>query len=131
VRPALGRLLIASDDVTGAPGAAVLSDGLWRARFGADPGIIGSRILLDDESYTVVGVMPRGFAFPSRDTELWTATRFNPDNYADRTDSWLIAVARLKRGVTLEQARSEMRLIAAQLEREYPKDNARMSAIVT
>jgi putative ABC transport system permease protein len=130
-RPALGRVLLASDDLAGAPGAVVLSEGLWKGRFGADPGILGTKILLDDESYTVVGVMPRGFDFPTRDTELWTATRFNEENYADRTDSWLLAVARLKRGVTLEQARSEMRLIAAQLEREYPKENARLSATVT
>jgi predicted permease len=130
-RPALGRLLLASDDLEGAPGAAVLSDGLWRARFGEDPGILGRKILLDDEAYTVVGVMPRGFAFPARDTELWTATRFDKNALADRSDAWLLAVARLKRGVTLEQARSEMRLLAAQLEREYPKENARLSATVT
>ncbi len=130
-RPALGRLLIASDDGDGAPGAVVLSHGLWRARFGADPAILGSKVLLDDESYTVVGVMPRGFAFPTRDTELWTATRFDKIALQDRSDAWLLAVARLKRGVTLDQARSEMRLIAEQLEREYPKDNARASATVT
>jgi predicted permease len=130
-RPALGRLLLAADDVAGAPGAVVLSDGLWRRRFGADPAILGRKVLLDDEPYTVAAVMPRGFDFPTRDTELWTATRFSADDYADRTDSWLQAVARLKRGVTLEQARGEMRLIAAQLEREYPKENARMSATVT
>jgi putative ABC transport system permease protein len=130
-RPSLGRLLLASDDLAGAPGAVVLSDGLWRRRFGADPGILGRKVLLDDEPYTVAGVMPRGFAFPARDTELWTATRFTKDNYTDRTDSWLLAVAKLKRGVTLEQARAEMRLIAAQLEQEYPKENARMSSTVT
>jgi predicted permease len=130
-RPAMGRLLLASDDLTGAPGAVVLSDGLWKGRFGADPGILGRKVLLDDEAYTVVGVMPRGFDFPTRDTELWTATRFDENALADRGDGWLLAVARLKRGVSLAQARSEMRVIAAQLEREYPKENARQSATVT
>src|ERR1700687_1799684 len=63
-RPALGRPLLASDDRAGAPGAVVLSDGLWRGRFGADSGVLGRKVLLDDEPYTVIGVMPRGFDFP-------------------------------------------------------------------
>jgi putative ABC transport system permease protein len=130
-RPALGRLLLPSDDLAGAPGAVVLSDGLWRGRFGADPGILGRKVLLDDEAYTVAGVLPRGFDFPTRDTELWTATRFDKIALQDRNDPWLLAVAKLKRGVTLEQARGEMRAIAAQLEREYPKENAQQSATVT
>lgn len=130
-RPALGRVLLASDDLAGAPGAVVLSDGLWKGRFGADPGILGRKVLLDDEPYTVVGVMARGFDFPTRDTELWTATRFDENALSDRSDAWCLGVARLKSGVTLEQARSEMLLIAAQLEREYPKENVRSSATVT
>jgi len=129
-RPALGRSLVASDNRAGAPGAVILSDGLWRTRFGGNTGILGRKILLDDEPFTVVGVMPRGFDFPTRDAELWTAIRLNEQNYADRGDTWLYAVAKLKRGVALEQARNEMRLISAQLERAYPKENARVEAMV-
>src|SRR5262249_12007629 len=127
-RPALGRLLVGSDDAPGAPGAAVLSDSLWQGRFGADPGIVGSKILLDDEPFTVVGVMPRVFDYPTRNTDLWTATRFTKENYEDRSDSWVLGVARLKRGVTLEKARAEMTVIAAQLGREHPKEDGRGTA---
>ncbi|HEV8118214.1 MAG TPA: ABC transporter permease, partial [Thermoanaerobaculia bacterium] len=130
VRPALGRTLLGSDDAAGAPGAAVLSDSLWRSRFGADPAIVGGKVLLDDEPFTVVGVMPRGFDFPNRDTEIWTAMRLRKENYEDRSDAWLQGVARLKRGVTVEEARAEIQTIHAQLAREHPREDGRVGVTV-
>ena len=130
VRPALGRLLLASDDAAGAPGAAVLSDSLWRSRFGADPAVVGAKILLDDEPFTVVGVMPREFDFPNRETEIWTATRLRKENFEDRTDAWLQGVARVKRGVTLEHARAEIQAIHAQLSREHPREDGKVGVTV-
>jgi putative ABC transport system permease protein len=130
-RPALGRAFIAADDQEGAPGTLLLSHGLWRRRFGGDPGVLGRKVILDDAPYTIIGVMPRDFHFPSRTAELWTATRFAAQSFEDRTDRYLSGVARLDRGVSLEQARAEMRLVTAQLEREHPKENAGMRATVS
>jgi predicted permease len=130
VQPELGRLFDAADDREGAAGTALLSHRLWKARFGGDPGVLGRKVILNDAAYTIIGVMPRAFNFPSRNAELWTAKRFAETDFADRTDTYIYSVARLKRGVSVEQARAEIRLIAAQLERAYPKGTDRMGANV-
>jgi predicted permease len=129
-RPALGRIFTAADDQAGAPGTLLLSHGLWNRRFGGDPAVVGRKVLLDDSAYTVVGVMPRGFHFPSRDTELWTTMRLEARDFEDRGDTYLQAIGRLKRGVSLAEARADMRLVAARLERQYPKENERVGATV-
>jgi putative ABC transport system permease protein len=128
--PALGRLFSVDDDRAGAPGTLVLSDALWRGQFAADPAAIGRSVLLDDEPFTIIGVMPRDFAYPSRETRFWIPTRFAEEQFQDRTNSWLKVVARMRPGVPLESARAEMRGVAAALERAYPKDNAKNGATV-
>jgi putative ABC transport system permease protein len=127
VQPLIGRGFTPEDDQPGAAGTVILSHGLWLARFGGDPAVLGRRLVLDDEPYQVVGVMPPDFRFPTRAAQLWTATRFQQEAYEDRTNTYIYAIGRLKPGVSLEQARAEMRLIAAQLERTYP-ENAKTSA---
>ena len=74
--------------------------------------------------------MPREFRFPSSEAQLWTPLRFTEQNYVDRGDNWMIAVGRLRSAVTVEQARAEMELIAAQSRQQYPKENANVSAAV-
>src|SRR6185295_2181646 len=74
--------------------------------------------------YTIIGVMPPTFYFPSRDKQLWTALRFREEDYADRTNSYIEAVGRLAPGFTFEQARTELALQAARLARDYPRTNA-------
>ena len=108
----------------------VLSDGLWRAKFGGNRDILGRTVVLDDVSHVIVGVMPQGFEFPTRDVAFWAPLRFPEGALSDRTDTYLDVVARLRDGVSLDDARSEMRVIAAQLERAYPKENAQTSATV-
>ncbi len=129
-RPALGRVFSAADDQEGAPGTLLLSDGLWKGRFGADPGVVGQKVLLDGEPCVIIGVMPRDFHFPRRDAKLWTAMRFSGEDYGDRTNRYIFGVARLKRGVSLEQARAEMGLVTAQLAHAYPKENAGAGATI-
>ena len=124
VSAALGRVFTLQDDRDGAPGTVVLSDSLWRDAFGGDPGVLGRKVLLDDEPFTVIGVMPRDFYFPNRTALLWTPVRFAPSNYEDRNDNWVYGVARLNPGVTLEKARAEMNTIAAQMQNAYPKELA-------
>src|SRR4029077_5419981 len=113
VQPALGRTFTPDDDRPGAPRTVLLSDQLWRGRFGADPNITGRTVILDSLPYTVVGVMPRGFCFPSRDTQIWISARFGEDDFADRTNNYIRVLAKLRRGVTLQAAQSEMHAVAA------------------
>ena len=110
----------------GAPGY-----GLWQRRFGGDPAVLGRKVLLDDAPYEVIGVMPRAFLFPNRETQAsGSPMRFDENDFADRDNNYLRAVARLKHGVPLERARAEMQVVAAQLERAYPKENARQGITI-
>lgn len=121
VQPSLGRWFMPEEDRRGAAGAVILSDGLWRRAFGADPGVIGTRVRLDPEVFVVVGVMPAGFYYPDRETQLWVPARLPPDE--DRDNNWLGVVARLEPRVTLQEARNQMDAVMASLERAYPKEN--------
>jgi predicted permease len=130
VRPALGRVFAVADDVKGAPGTLLLSDRLWRLRFHADPAVVGRKVILDDEPFVVIGVMPPDFYFPTREVTFWAPFRFGPQDFQVR-DNWYLRVAgKLRRGVSLRQARAEMQLIASQLAREHPKENRHTSATV-
>ncbi len=119
IRPVLGRSFVASDDRKGAPGTVILSYRMWQNDFGGDPGVLGQHIDLDNAPYTVIGVMPREFLFPSSDAALWTTMRFDESNYEDRNDNWIYAVGRLRPGVTLEQARAEWAVLAARSAKQY------------
>src|SRR5262249_37968991 len=123
VSPLSGRVFTEADDRADAPRVALLSHELWRRRFGAEAGIIGQAIRLDDQSYTVVGVMPPGFNFPNKETELWTPIAFNAEAANARNSFYLSVIARLNPGVTLERAQSESDVIARNLARAFPQSN--------
>jgi predicted permease len=129
-RPLLGRLFSREDHAAGAPATLLLSEGVWRGRFGGDPGVVGRKVLLDEKPFTVIGVMPRRFQFPSRDTEIWAPMQLSEDDANDRTNAYFTVVAKLKPGVSIEASRSEMRVIAEQLERAYPKENVKLGVTV-
>src|SRR4029079_9585966 len=76
--------------------AAVLAFGLWQSQFGGDPSVLGRTILLNGAPHTVIAVMPRGFFFPNRDIEIWTALNFNEAALADRSNSYIEGVGRLR-----------------------------------
>lgn len=131
VRPILGRTLLRDDNQPGDDHVVVLSSGLWKRRFGSDPGVIGRNITLNDEPYTVVGVMPTSFN-PDGYGDLWLPSAWgvpvhpllpNQDPRSLRDRHYIDAWARLKPGVTLQQAREEMAAIAARLEKQYPDSN--------
>jgi predicted permease len=125
VQAALGRLFNNEEDKPGAPPLVVLSHELWRNRFGSDPGIINQSIKLSGRTYTVIGVMPSGFMFPSL-VDCWTPLgplTGHPEWQSRGNYPGLDGVARLKPGVTLEQARAEMDAIAMRLEQQYPDTN--------
>jgi predicted permease len=130
VQAALGRIFADGEDSERAAPTVILSHSLWRTVFGGDPNILGRKMVLDDVVYTVIGVMPPAFRFPRRDVELWVPLVISPEDYEDRNNNELYAVARLKPGATLESARSEMDVLAAQSRAQYPKENENTSATV-
>ncbi len=121
VPPLFGRVFTREE--TGRERLVVLSHGLWTSSFGGDPNVIGKAMRLDGAPYTVIGVMPATFQFPSRTVDAWTPLALREDDFADRNDNYLEVVARLRPGVTDEQARREMALVSGRLEREHPKEN--------
>ena len=130
--PVLGRPLAPENEVDGRHRVAVLSDGLWRRRFGADPDIVGKMIPMDGGPYDVVGVMGAGFAYPvgaTRPTELWVPYVVPPDERVRTPGSFSIylqSVARLKPGVSIDDAQANLDQIALALQQEHPdwnKDN--------
>lgn len=121
VRPMMGRPF--TDDLDGAPATVLVSYALWQQEFGGDASIVGRPVRLDGEVYTVIGVMPRDFNFPSRGAQLWTAMRFVPADFVDRNNNYLQGIARLRRDVSVDAARTEMSMLAARLQRQYPKEN--------
>ena len=119
----------AFDDSDGEPGrhlVVVLSHALWSTRFTADPSIVGRDISINGSPYRVIGVMPAGFGFPSAEVQAWAPFVITPQTAQQRRAHFLRPIARLKDGVTIEQARSDMTAIAAALEREYPDTNTQM-----
>src|SRR5688572_25060292 len=122
-RPAaLGRVLTESDVNAEGERPIVISDRIWRTRFGASPDVLGQTISLDDRAYVIVGVMPPDFYFPSRNRDFWRTLRLgNAESDSDRGNNYLAVIGRLKDGVSIEDARAEMDLIAAQLAQAYPK----------
>jgi predicted permease len=127
---ALGHVYTQADWVPGFVDGVVISDGLWRRLFGTDPHIIGRRIRVDEDGYTVIGVMPPDFRHPGQtlagDVELWGAAGLRADPFPHPPVRGLrflaTAMGRLKAGMTLEQAEQRLDAFVAQLQQEYPKD---------
>ena len=131
VDPQIGRVFTAAEDQPGSERVVLLSYGIWQRRFGGDPGIVGKPLSLNGASYTVVGVMPARFQFPTSYDQVWVPIAFTPQQAADRTTHYLKVLARLKPGVTLSQAQTEMSTIATRLQQQYPKSNTDVGAAVT
>ena len=121
VGPALGRSFTPEEDRPSGPRVAMISDGLWRRAFGGQREIIGKAIEIDAQPYTVVGVMPPGYAFPpgSNDqAEVWAPLQLDPADASRRASHFLSVIGRLKPGVTLEQARAESDALVENWRRE-------------
>jgi putative ABC transport system permease protein len=129
-KPQLGRVYTQQDAVPGFLEPVVISDGFWRRNYGSDPKIIGRKMRLDSDLYTIVGVMPPGFRHPGRtldtDVEVWAATGFNGIPFpvpAARSQRMIPgAIARLKPGLTVAQAQAQLDAYVAQLSRQYPAE---------
>jgi putative ABC transport system permease protein len=130
VDPLIGRRFTEADDREGAAGTILLSYRLWQTDFGGRPEVVGGTIHLDQQPYTIVGIMPATFHYPDDETQYWVPLRAPDGWYEDRNNNFLYGLARLNDGVTLAQARAAMDVVAAQLQRQYPKDNAHTGAWV-
>ncbi len=128
VKPQIGRLFAPTDDQSGAPGTILLSYRLWQTRFAGDAGVVGRQVLLDAEAFTVLGVMPQDFRFPTSEATFWTPLRFSEEAYVDRNDNWMYGVGRLRSGVSLSQARAQLDVLAAASRAQYPADNKDVGA---
>jgi predicted permease len=129
-KPLFGRTFTTEDARGNAPRTVLMSYALWQSAFGGAADIVGRSVRLDNDSFTVIGIMPADFFFPVRGTQIWTLLNVSAPNNQARDNLYLYAIARLKSGVTIDKARSEMSVIADQLAREYPKENAKTGALV-
>ena len=131
----MGRLIDAADDRPGAEPVAVISDSLWRSRFGGDPNVIGRMIHVDSQAYRVAGVMPREFSYPHgndfpgqyqfaslRRTDVWVPAALTPKQQSDpEFDGMDAAIGRLRPGVTLAQAQAELSATEKHLNAAHPE----------
>jgi len=127
VRPVIGRGFLPEEERWGNHRVIVLGYGLWQRQFGADPGVTNREVQLDGVAFRVVGVAPKGFRFPSSDaqTQIWRPYSLPPDTKPQRFNRMINpVVARLKPGVTAEQADREMKTIARRIEQDHPDTNA-------
>src|SRR5687768_3261250 len=127
-RPALGRVFRQEEDTPAGRHAVVLSDRFWRTEFGGHPTVIGRTVKLNDEAYTIVGVMPAAASFASwtgMASDLWIPLALTDEQRASRGNHNRYGVGRLKRDVELAQAQAEMDAISARLAREFPQTDGR------
>ncbi len=123
VQPSLGRAFTAQEGQMGSQNVVILSDALWQRRFAGAKDVLGRQLKMNEELYTVVGVMPPDFAFPSR-AELWTPLAMNAQNWQQRGGHYLSGVARLKPGTSLAAAEADLNSIAARADKAYPDSNS-------
>ena len=117
--PVLGRGISVEEDQPGGNAVVVMSDRLWRRRYGADPSILNRSILLDGRSYEVIGVMPPEFDFPTRDTDLWLAVQLDPARLS-LGGFGPLGIGRLKPGVTVEEAQEDLKSLVPRLADRFP-----------
>jgi putative ABC transport system permease protein len=123
IKPAQGRAFLDEEDQAGHNNVVILSQGLWKRRFGGDPNILGQGITLNATSYTVIGIMPPDFGLPDRETDIWTPVAFSAQQAQQHGAHYISVIGRLKPGVTVDQAQMEMSGIAGRLAEQYPDSN--------
>jgi predicted permease len=127
VAPALGRDFTTQEEHDGGPGAVLISNRLWRRRFGGNPDVLGKTLRFGKTSYPVIGVMPPSFQFPDRDADIWFPSAPDYTFARGRELTWFTAIGRLKPGVTLAQARDNLMTVQSNLARQFPKPDAEIS----
>lgn len=121
-KPFLGRTFLPEEEVRGRHNVVMFSYRVWQRHFGGDPNIINKSINVNGVPRVIVGIMPPGFRFPERDTEVWTPLVISAEDLEARYDRWVTVVGVMKPGVTLDQAQTDARTIASRLEQQYPEN---------
>jgi putative ABC transport system permease protein len=122
VTPAIGRRYVAEEETPGKDAVVVISHRLWTAAFAADPKAIGRTVRLNGRERTVVGIMPKSFAFPTAETDLWVPLALSPEQRAQRGSYSLYVVGRLAPGASFDRARADLGTVWSRLVRQYPED---------
>ena len=122
VKPVVGRNFIPEEEVFGNHRVALLSYSLWQRRFGGDPNVVNQMITMNGVPRQVVGVLPDGFRFPVRETEIWVPLAINPAQPQARNDRWLTVVGVMKSGVSLDQAQVDLSTIASRIEQQFSEN---------
>jgi putative ABC transport system permease protein len=122
VTPLVGRNFSAEEDRAGGNKVAIISYGLWQRRYGGEQSVIGRGIMLDGQKYEVVGVMPRNFQLMQSYTGIWVPAAFSDKQLADHDNHFVTVIARLKSGVTLEQADADIKNITQRIVKEHPEE---------
>ncbi|HEU4713056.1 MAG TPA: ABC transporter permease [Pyrinomonadaceae bacterium] len=132
VQPLIGRGILPEEDQPQANKVVVLSYPLWQGRYGGDRNILNRTILLDGEKHTVVGVMPSGFQWIDTEERLWVPLALTPEQMRNRGGHYLTVVARLKPGIPMVQAQSEMNALMARIAKDYPQQTmeGKLGAVV-
>jgi putative ABC transport system permease protein len=130
VAPALGRDFTPQEEHFGGPNAVLISDRLWRRRFGANGELIGRKLRLGSYSFPIVGVMPASFLFPDREVDIWSPNPMDAPYAQSRTTGWFTTFGRMKPGITLEQARANLDTVQVNLGRQFPLTDARIGVVV-
>jgi putative ABC transport system permease protein len=129
IKAALGRTFLPGEDQLGKNKVVILSNALWVSQFGSDPNIVNKTILLDNESHIVIGVLPAGGAFDRAFNQIWRPLAFEQSNMT-RNFHWLTSFAKLKSGVSLQQAKANMDAIGKRIEHDYPDSNKGWGVVV-
>lgn len=129
MQPALGRFLLPEEETAGKDRSIVLGYNLWERQFGADPKILGRTIELSSQAFTVVGVMPKGFTFP-QPADFWVPLALPPDAWSEPANFYLRPVARLRDGVSLDEARAEFTAFAQRIAKERPDSHKNVAVRV-
>src|SRR5215472_9684017 len=131
VKPFLGRDFAVGEDIAAGPKVAILSYGSWIRRFGGDANVIGRTIRLDDKSVSIIGVLPKEFAFaPRGNAEIWVPLHIEKDMATRRSLRWMPVIGRLAPGIRQQQAQAELNSITAGLAAAYPQENAAIRVVM-
>jgi len=129
-KPWMGRLFLRGEDQPGGPYVAVLSYAAWQTRFGANPQILGRQITLNNESYSIVGVLPRGYMLPF-ESDVFVTAQHQTSYQRNRSDKPFVMLGRVKQSATVAQAKADLNRIAQRLAHDYPTANAGIGIVVT
>src|SRR5215831_10588937 len=129
-RPSLGRLFLPGEDRPGGPYVAVLSDAAWQTHFGSDVQILGRQITLNNENYSIVDVLPRGYRLPF-ESDVFVTAQHQTSYHRDRSTKEFVLIGRVKQDAILAEAKADLNTIARRLAQDFPNENAGIGIVVT